>query len=82
MKQTNLSAAPGTHTDRSAASCPRMDATGGGTGSQLIPGVRRTTETRLATEIHLTEVARGERSLIEPGVSRRLQVRKGCAAAV
>ena len=42
MKLTNLSAAPGTHTDRSAASCPRMDATGGGTGSQLIPGVVRT----------------------------------------
>ena len=41
MKQTNLSAAPGTHTDRSAASCPR-GTTDGGTGSQLIPGVLRT----------------------------------------
>jgi len=40
MKLTNLSAAPGTHTDRSAASCPR-GATDGGTGSQLILCVRR-----------------------------------------
>jgi len=43
MKLTNLSAAPGTHTDRSAASCPR-GTTDGGTGSQLIPGVLRTYE--------------------------------------
>ena len=41
MKLTNLSAAPGTHTDRSAASCPCGE-TDGGTGSQLILGVGRT----------------------------------------